>query len=124
MPAPTPYNSFKAPFSVAIFATADGMKRNAVYYGADERALYEADFEAAREYGYHFQGIWQPVWSDELGKQPQTGGTFQVSDGDGGWTNVTKAYHDAEGNLVTPSPTWFTDAYGVVRQVGNCDIID
>jgi len=121
---PSPYNSFKGPFSVAIFATADGLKRTAVYYGADERALYEADFVAAREYGYHFQGMWQPVWDKDYGKQPSVGGTFQVSDGEGGYDNITKAYHDAEGNLVTPSPTWFTDAYGVVRQVGNCDIID
>lgn len=121
---PAPYNSHVGPFSVAIFATADGLKRNAVYYGADERALYEADFQAAREYGYHFQGVWQPVWSDEVGKQANVGGIFQVSDGNGGFTNVTKGYHDAEGNLVTPAPTWFRDAYGDYRMVGNCDIID
>jgi hypothetical protein len=119
-----PYNSLTGPFSVAIFATADGLKRTAVYYGADERALYEADFIAAREYGYHFQGMWQPVWDRELGKQANIGGTFQVSDGEGGYTNVSKGYTDSEGQVVNPSATYFEDAYGVWRQVGNPDIID
>jgi len=109
---------------VAIFATHDGMKRTAVYYGADERALYEADFEASDEFGYHFQGMWQPIWDKDNGKQPSVGGTFQIPDGAGGYEDITKSYHDAEGNPVTPAPTWFTDAYGVVRQVGNPDIID
>lgn len=121
---PQPYNSTVGPFSVAIFATSDGAKRTAVYYGADERALYEADFQDAREFGYHFQGMWQPVWDKDYGKQANIGGTFQVSDGQGGYSNVTKGYHNAAGALVTPTPTYFQDAYGDWRQVGNPDIID
>jgi hypothetical protein len=120
----TPYNSFKGPFSVAIFSTSDGIKRTAVYYGADERALYEEDFRAAREYGYHFQGMWQPVWDRDLGKQANIGGIFQVPDGEGGYNTVNKGYTDAEGVTHTPEPTWFQDAYGDWRMVGNCDIID
>jgi len=109
---------------VAIFATQDGMKRTSVYYGADERALYEADFQDAREFGYHFQGLWQPVWDKDYGKQANIGGTFQVSDGQGGYNTVTKGYTDAAGVTHTPAPTYFEDAYGVWRQVGNPDIID
>ena len=115
-----PYESPVGPFSVAIFSTPDGQKRQAVYYGADERALYEADFSAASEFGYCFQGMWQPVWERQVNHQSNIGGSITTPAGD----TYQKGYTDADGNLVTPAPSYYQDAYGVYRQVGNSDIID
>lgn len=75
MTLPTP-SELKPPFSVAIFRDPASGVMESYVYGSDERALFEADIDDARNAGYSVWGVWQPIWSDVGFKLQQMSGWF------------------------------------------------
>lgn len=110
-----PYFSNKLPYSVAIFETFDRLKRDSFIYGADEWDLYKSDLDAANDInGWTIYGSWQPSWTHVVNQPKHQGQAYALNDA----TSSTPA------TIVTPGASYYQDAYGDYRQVGNSDIID
>lgn len=73
---PNTPTELKPPFSVAIFRDPLAGIIESYVYGADERTLFEADIDDARNAGYSVWAAWQPVFSDTGTKPQQMSGWF------------------------------------------------
>ena len=82
---PTP-SELKPPFSVIIVRDPKAGVIESFVYGADERAVFEADLDDAKDAGYSVWGVWQPIFGDSHYKPQQLGGYFQ--DAYGAWRAV------------------------------------